>query len=110
MTGMYQSMDIVSQVTINLGTRSPRTFVWGRIVSGRPVNLPFPEVVGKLIYPLTTVSKLQQKKVEASHMELSTRHRVLLWRLCVLYALLLLSKVQIHHVSEDENKKRKGPK
>ena len=38
MTGMYQSRDIVSQGTINLGTRGPRTFVRGHNVSGRPVT------------------------------------------------------------------------
>jgi len=31
----------VSQVTINLGTRGPRTFVRGHIVSGCPVTPPF---------------------------------------------------------------------
>jgi len=40
MTGKYQSWDIVSQGTINLGTRGPRTFVRGHIVSGRAVTPP----------------------------------------------------------------------
>jgi hypothetical protein len=38
---MYQSRDIVSQGTIDLGTRGPRTFVQGHIVSGRPFTPPF---------------------------------------------------------------------
>jgi len=38
MTRMYQSRDIVSQGTISLGTRGPRTIVRGRIVPGRPVT------------------------------------------------------------------------
>jgi len=37
---MYQSREIVSQGTINLGTRGPKTFVRGHIVSGRPVTQP----------------------------------------------------------------------
>jgi len=41
MTGMYQSRDIVSQGTINLGTRGPRTFVQGHIVTGRPFTPPY---------------------------------------------------------------------
>jgi len=41
MTGMYQSRDIVSQGTINLGTRCPRTFVRGHSVWGRPVTPPY---------------------------------------------------------------------
>jgi len=40
MTGMYQSRDIISQGTINLGTRGPRTFGRGHIVSGRLVIPP----------------------------------------------------------------------
>ena len=40
MTGMYQSRDIVSQGTINLGTRAPTTLVRGHVVSGRPVTPP----------------------------------------------------------------------
>jgi len=40
MTGKYQSRDIVSHRTINLGTMGPRTFVQGHIVSGRPVTPP----------------------------------------------------------------------
>ena len=40
MTGMYQIRDIVSQGMINLGTRGPRKFVQGHIVSGRPVTPP----------------------------------------------------------------------
>jgi len=38
MTGMYQSRDIVSQGTIDLVTRGPRTFVLGHIVSERLVT------------------------------------------------------------------------
>jgi len=37
---MFQSRDIVSQGTIHLGARGPRTFVLGHIVLGRPVNPP----------------------------------------------------------------------
>jgi len=40
MTGMYQSGNIVSQGTINLGTRGSRTFVQGHIFSGHPVTSP----------------------------------------------------------------------
>ena len=40
MTGMYQCRNIVSPGTINFGTRGPRTFVRGHIVSGRPVTPP----------------------------------------------------------------------
>ena len=36
MTWMYHWRVIVSSETINLGTRGPRTFVQGHIVSGRP--------------------------------------------------------------------------
>jgi len=41
---MYHSRDFVSQGTINLGTRCPRTFVRGHIVSVRPVTLLNEEV------------------------------------------------------------------
>jgi len=45
MTGIYQSRDIVSQGTINLGTMGSRTFVRGHIASGCPVTPPwFPSV------------------------------------------------------------------
>jgi len=37
---MFQSRDVVSQGTINLGTRGPRRFVQEHIVSGRPVTPP----------------------------------------------------------------------
>ena len=37
---MYQFRDIVSQGTINGGTRGPRTFVRGHLISGRPVTPP----------------------------------------------------------------------
>jgi len=40
MTGTYQSRDIVSRGTINLGTSGPRTFVRGHIVSRYPVTPP----------------------------------------------------------------------
>jgi len=40
MPGMFQSREILSQGTINLGTRGPRTFVRGHIVLGRPFTPP----------------------------------------------------------------------
>jgi len=41
MTGMYQSRDTVFLGRLIWGTRGPRTFVRGNIVSGRPVPPPF---------------------------------------------------------------------
>jgi len=40
----------VSQETINLGTRGPRTFVQGHIVSGRPVTPLVQALCKSLIY------------------------------------------------------------
>ena len=37
---MYHTRNIVGHGTINLGTRDPRTFVQGHIVSGRAVTPP----------------------------------------------------------------------
>jgi len=48
---MYQWWDIVSPGTINLGTRGPRKFAQGPIVSGRPVIPP------NLLYSCTIAKK-----------------------------------------------------
>jgi len=52
MIGMYQCRDIVSQGTISLAIRGPRTFVRGHIVTGRHVTLPLQPVreISELLY------------------------------------------------------------
>ena len=40
MAGMYKSRDIVFLGRLILGTMGPRKFVWGHIVSGRPITPP----------------------------------------------------------------------